>query len=120
MAQKILIVDDDPVIVRLIEALLTDNSYDVITADDGLDALVKIKTENPDLVLLDVNLPEINGYDICYQLRFNDEFKRIPIILLTKRRNELGGKVGQRVNIEYVPKPVNPELLFKTVQKLLP
>ena len=98
MPEKILIVDDDPTSIKLVESILVKSNYETISAVDGLDALVKIKSENPDLVVLDIMMPEINGYDVCFQLRFNDEFKKLPIILLTKRERELDDKISQKVN----------------------
>ncbi len=120
MAQKILIVDDDPVIVRLVEGILIANWYAVESAIDGLDALAKMKKIDPDLVVLDVMMPEINGYDVCYQLRFNKDFKKIPIVLLTYRKQELDSKIGDRTNIAYVPKPLDSGLLLREIANLLP
>ena len=116
---KILIVDDDPSTVKLIEGLLVKNGYETISAADGLDALVRIKTENPDLVVLDIMMPEINGYDVCYQLRFNDEFEKLPIILFTQREQELDEIITKKINIEYVPKPLNTNLFLSTLKGLL-
>jgi len=116
---KILIVDDDPSTVKLVEGLLRAKKYRTISAEDGLDALIKIKTEHPDLVVLDIMMPEINGYDVCYQLRFNDEFEKLPIILLTKRRKELDDLISKRANIEYVPKPLKSNLLLSKIKSLL-
>jgi DNA-binding response OmpR family regulator len=64
-------------------------------------------------------MPEINGYDVCFQLRFNKDFRRIPIILVTVREREIDAIVGDRINIEYLQKPVQPgELLSKVVRLL--
>lgn len=119
MAHKILVVDDEPATVKLVESLLTSKGYEVSTAKNGLDALVEIQKEAPDLVVLDVMMPEVNGYDVCYQLRFNQEFEQIPIVLLTKRDQEIDDKIGHRVNIEYVPKPIDSDLLLETIQNFL-
>ena len=120
MPKKILVVDDDPSTVKLAEKLLQNNGYEVLTAYDGLDALVKIKRDDPDLVVLDVMMPEINGYDVCYQLRFNKDFHKVPIVLLTIRDKELDDKIGLRVNIEYCQKPVDSDVLLKKISSLLP
>ncbi|HLF17930.1 MAG TPA: response regulator [Candidatus Omnitrophota bacterium] len=119
MSQKILVVDDDVSTIKLVETVLKSKGYGTFSAVDGLDALVKIKTQDPDLVVLDIMMPEINGYDVCYQLRFNDDFKKLPIVLLTKREQELDEKISQKVNIEYVPKPVDSKLLLEKIEKLL-
>lgn len=119
MSTKILVVDDDPATVKLVSSVLVSHGYQTLAAVDGLDALAKIKQEKPDLVVLDVMMPEINGYDVCYQLRFNKEFKKIPIVLLTSRPQELDQKIGMKVDIEYIPKPLNSKLLLKTIEHLL-
>lgn len=119
MAKKILVVDDDPVVIKLVETMLKNRGFDVDTAVDGLDALAKIKTSDPALIILDVMMPEINGYDVCYQLRFNDDFKRIPIILLTSRARELDKKISDRSNISYISKPVDANLILKEIEVLL-
>jgi len=119
MSTKILVVDDDPTTNRMVCSLLSEKGYAVSSAVDGLDALVKIKKETPDLVVLDVMMPEIDGYDVCYQLRFNKDFEKTPIILLTERAQEIDDKLGLRVNIEYVPKPVDSKVLFKKIEEFL-
>ena len=120
MSQKILIVDDDPSTIRLVSKLLLGQGYQVISAENGMEALVKIKKEKPDLVVLDVMMPEINGYDVCYQLRFNKEFEHIPIILLTIREQELDENLAKRADIEYLPKPLNTNNFFEKIALLLP
>jgi CheY-like chemotaxis protein len=116
---KILIVDDDPSSIQLVNGILINNGFETVSAHDGLDALVKIKTQKPDLIVLDIMMPEINGYDVCYQLRFNNEFDKVPIVLLTKREQELDARITERVNIEYVPKPLDTADLLKKISKLL-
>ena len=119
MPKKILIVDDDPVVVRLVESILTDRNYEVSSAIDGLDALVKIKNQNPDLVILDIVMPEINGYDVAFELRFNRDFEQIPIVILTETEKELDDKIAERVNIAYLPKPVDPKPLIAKIEDFL-
>ncbi len=119
MSKKILVVDDDASTVKLVGTVLTSHGYVVSTAVDGLDALVKIKNETPDLVVLDIMMPEINGYDVCYQLRFNKDFEKTPIVLITSRPQELDDELGRKSDIEYVPKPVNSKLLLEKIEYLL-
>ena len=119
MSKNILVVDDEPATLKLVESLLSSHDYGVISAKDGLDALLLIQKKKPDLVILDVMMPEINGYDVCYQLRFNQDFEKTPIILLTKRNQEMNEKISKRVNIEYVPKPINSALLLQKISSLL-
>ena len=117
--KKILVVDDDIGVVRLVGSLLTAHDYNVTTAMDGLDALVKIKHDKPDLVVLDIMMPEVNGYDVCYQLRFNKEFAHIPIVLLSSRPQELDDALGKKADIEYIPKPLDSKLLLEKIEYLL-
>jgi len=119
MSKKILVVDDDPTTNKLVCSLLKEKGYAVISAVDGLDALANIERDTPDLVVLDVMMPEIDGYDVCYQLRFNSKFVKIPIILLTSREQELDDSIARRVNIEYVSKPVDSKILFERIDFLL-
>lgn len=116
---KILIVDDDPVLTRVLAAQLGNLGYTTDTAKDGLDALVKLKQQNFQAVVLDVMMPEINGYDVCYQLRFNHDYAHIPIILLTELKNEMDTSVMERTNIKYLSKPVEISLLSATLQSVL-
>lgn len=119
MPKKILIVDDDPAVIHLLNTLLIKSGYEVYSAVDGLDALVKIKNIKPDLVILDVMMPEINGYDVCYQLRFNKDFGQISIVLVTVRDQELDEMIARRVNIEYIQKPINSKILLEKIGSLL-
>lgn len=112
--KRILVADDDNVVTRLLESRLKESGFEVFCAADGLDALVKIKQHRPDVIILDVMMPEMNGYDVCYQLRFNQDFEAVPIVLLTERDQELDDKLGKRARIEYLSKPLDfPQLLTK-------
>ena len=119
MAKRILIVDDDPVVLHLVESMLKANGYEVDKAADGLDALVKIKQEPLDVVILDIIMPAIKGYDVCSELRFNKEFMQIPILILTETEQEIEDSIGKRVNIEYLKKPVVANLLLDKIKFLL-
>jgi two-component system phosphate regulon response regulator PhoB len=116
---KFLVVDDDPVLTRFLQAQLGDMGYQMDTASDGLDALVKLKQNDYQAVILDVMMPEINGYDVCYQLRFNKDFAHIPIILLTERQRELDASVMDRTNIKHLTKPVNIKELKTTLESVV-
>ena len=83
MAKKILVVDDEPEIVELLKSRLTVSGYDVVTAGDGATALRKVRDEKPDLLILDMMLPDIQGSTICAQVKGDEKTSFIPIILLT-------------------------------------
>lgn len=108
---RILIVDDDPVNYRTFKFALKDE-YDILSAENGFEAISKIKEHLPDLILLDVMMPEMSGYDLCSIIKSDEAFADIPVIFLTAvdtrggefRGLELGG-------IDYLTKPVNTDLL---------
>ena len=79
--KKILVVEDDLVTQRMLSARLEITGYDVITASDGEEALNKARKENPDLLILDLMLPKMTGYEVCRMLKFDDKYKKIPIII---------------------------------------
>ncbi len=119
MVKKILVVDDDPVVVRMVEALLKNKGYEVIISRDGLEALARIKKDDPDLVVLDILMPEINGYDVCCELRFNRDFKKIPILILSETEKELDAETEKRANIKYLHKPFEKDEFLKEIDLLL-
>src|SRR2546428_13950867 len=103
VSQKILVVDDEPHIVELVKYNLLQEGYDVLTAYDGSEAVVCSRQERPDLIILDLMLPYVDGLEGCRQIRL--EFA-VPIILLTAKDGELRRGVGRGVGAEgYVPKP---------------
>jgi DNA-binding response OmpR family regulator len=120
MAKKILIVDDEPNIVKMVESRLKASGYEVITAFDGPQCLDKVKAEIPDLVILDLMLPQMSGYDVCHTLRSDKEHKNIPIIMLTARGKADDIRAGMEKGADaYVAKPFNPTVLLGIIEGLL-
>mgnify|MGYP002725817677 CR=1 FL=1 len=119
MSKKVMIVDDDPTIVRLVRNILESGGYEVAEAVDGLDALAKIKSAAPDVIVLDIVMPEINGYDVCCELRFNKDYAKIPIVILSETDREIDDVLGERVNIEYLSKKDDLTLIIGKIEKLL-
>lgn len=117
--KKVLVVDDDPVVVRLVKELLKSQGFQVESAKDGIDAMVIVKKEKPDLIVLDIMMPELNGYDVLRTLKFTDEYKEIPVLLLTAREQELDKRIGEMMGIDYLQKPVNRELFLEKINKAL-
>ena len=118
-AQKILVVDDDPTIIKLLQGILLTQGFEVLSARDGLDAMVQVKDHKPDLIVLDIMMPEINGYDVCRNLKFDSPYKDIPIILLTSRDQEIDPRIGQMIGIDYMHKPVDRAVLLDKVKQAL-
>jgi len=120
MAHRILIVDDEVDIVESIKFRLELEGIECLTANDGEEALAKAKNERPDLILLDVMMPKINGYKVARMLKFDTNYKDIPIIMLTARSQESDIKIGKETDVnEYVTKPFDIEELVILVNKYL-
>ncbi|MBI9089331.1 MAG: response regulator [Desulfobacterium sp.] len=126
----ILIVDDNPENRKVLGTLLINNGYDVGAASDGQKALDFIQIEQPDLILLDIMMPGINGFKVCEKLKSNPGTKNIPVIFLTAKTSTADIVKGFRVGgIDYISKPFNSEELIarvnthiemKTLRGLLP
>lgn len=118
--RRILIVDDEPHIVTMLKSRLTANGYEVITAVDGQEALEKARSEMPELVILDLMLPKLNGYKVCRMLKFDEKYRHIPIIMFSARAQESDQKMGMETGADaYVVKPFRAEELLKKIGELL-
>lgn len=114
MSQRILIVDDEPSIRKIVSHALTDAGFEVLTADDGDSALSYVETENVDLVVLDLMLPGIDGLEVCKRIRAE---RATPIIILSARGEELDKILGLELGADdYVPKPFSPRELVARVK----
>jgi CheY-like chemotaxis protein len=120
MGKKILVVDDSKTILDMISGLLKKLGYDVDVASDGLEALEKVKAIFPDLVILDVNMPKMDGFRVCRLLKFDRNYRSIPIIMLTARDEEENIKTGIKTGADlYLTKPIEPEKLIEAVNRFL-
>jgi len=117
---RVLIVDDEPDIVEAIKFSLELENIECMVAYDGEEALAKAKNENPDLIILDIRLPKINGYKVARLLKFDESFKNIPIIMLTARTQESEKQLGMETGAdEYVTKPFEMDEVIALVKKYL-
>jgi DNA-binding response OmpR family regulator len=117
---KILIIDDDPTVLKLIQTVLTNNGYEAIVAGEAPNGLELAMKQKHDLVILDVMMPIINGFNICRLLKLEHDLKHIPIIMLTSRSTEADQKIGQEVGADaYVAKPFKTQELLDKIQQLL-
>lgn len=120
MAKKILLVDDEPELVDMVKMRLEANNYGVITANDGQEALDRVKKEKPDLVILDLMLPKLDGYKLCGLLKKDARYTNIPIIIFTARAQESDIKLGEEVGADaYITKPFEPQILLSKITELL-
>ena len=117
--KKILIADDEPDILEIISYNLKIEGYDVVTAKDGEDALQKAKTSKPDLIILDVMMPNKNGMEVCKILRAQPAFHETLIIFLTALNDELSHVRGLEYGADdYLSKPISPKVLVTKVNSL--
>lgn len=118
--EKILVVDDSPTVVEIVKSILESEGYEVLTAGDGLEGLNKARNEAPDLIILDVMLPKMQGYQVCRLLKFDDNYKDIPVIMYTSKDQEESKTTGMKTGADaYLIKPVEPEKLLDTVKEHL-
>ncbi|MBD0408206.1 response regulator transcription factor [Bacillus siamensis] len=118
MNKKILVVDDEQSIVTLLQYNLERSGYDVITASDGEEALEQAEKENPDLIVLDVMLPKVDGIDVCKQLR--QQKMMVPILMLTAKDEEFDKVLGLELGADdYMTKPFSPREVTARVKAIL-
>jgi len=127
MPGKILVVDDDPDILDAITLILESQSYEVVTARDGVEGLANLKAEQPDLMILDLLMPKMDGFAVCKELKDSrwSKYREIPILILTsvredasRRRYEL--ETGLELDVDdYIEKPMAPDILLERVGKLI-
>lgn len=120
MAKKILIIEADPTALRLTEYTLKQRGYQVITTSNGLEGIITAQKEAPDLIILDVMLPGVDGYEVCKRLRAGFQTAEIPILIISGKTREediaIGFKAGAN---DYLPKPATPSTIISRVERLL-
>ena len=125
MAKKILIVDDDPDLVNAVTMILKSKKYEVAAAYGGNEGLAKAKAEKPDLIVLDVMMPDKDGYTVCRELKADSALSKIPVLLLTAVASHVPTtRYTQQMGMEteaddYLDKPVEPEVLVARIETLL-
>ncbi|MFC1874397.1 response regulator transcription factor [Chloroflexota bacterium] len=127
MAGKILVVDDDPDILDAVSMILESQGYEIVTARDGIEGLATLKAENPDLMILDLMMPKMDGFGVCKELQDPrwSKHKNIPILLLTSVREEASRRryeleTGLRLDVDdYIEKPMSPDALLERVGALI-
>jgi two-component system alkaline phosphatase synthesis response regulator PhoP len=117
---KILVVDDEIYIVHILDFSLGMEGYDVVTALDGEQALDKLKSEKPDLIVLDIMMPKLDGYEVCKAIKSDPATKQIPVILLSAKGRNVDQKMGFDVGADdYITKPFSPRKLVERINQLL-
>ena len=116
---KILVVDDTPQNIRLLDALLSSHGYTVTSASSGSDALEKVRSEPPDLVLLDIQMPNMNGYEVCRRLRADPATRFLPVVMVTSSDSEVRVSALEAEADDFVSKPFNQQELLARVRSLV-
>ncbi len=122
MAEKtrlVLIVDDDPLIISRVGEVLQSAGISFIHASNGLEGLKQLATGQPELVILDVNMPELDGMQTCRLIKANEKFRSLPVLMLTSRNDITHMMEARRVGADdYLVKPVDPEALLTKINRL--
>ena len=120
MAKKILIVDDSPVARQLHSFIVKSAGYDIMESENGSDALEKILSQTFDMIITDINMPKMDGYTLCEEIRKNDQHKQIPIIIISTEAESKDKMKGLKAGANlYVVKPVKAEELVESIHMLL-
>ncbi|HLE20912.1 MAG TPA: response regulator transcription factor [Vicinamibacteria bacterium] len=118
--KRILIIEDDPDIVELVRYNLSKEGYQVAAVGDGVAGLEKVRKSQPDLLVLDLMLPKLSGLEVCKEIRRDEVLKRLPILMLTARSEEMDRVIGLEVGADdYVTKPFSPRELVARIRALL-
>jgi DNA-binding response OmpR family regulator len=118
--KKILVVDDEVDLVKTIQFSLELGGYKVLVSHNGEDALNQARKENPDLILLDIMLPKLDGYKVCRLLKFDEKYKHIPILMMTAKTQEKDKLIGKETGAnEYITKPFDIDELMEKIKTYL-
>ena len=117
---RILLVDDEPSIVKMVGKRLEIEGFDVLVAVDGQEGLAKAQQDGPDLIILDLMLPKLNGYEVCTMLKQDTRYQQIPIVLFTAKAQDKDEKLGMECGANaYVRKPFRAQELLEKIRALL-
>jgi len=118
MAKKILVVDDDELVLIALETLLGPSGYEVTTASSGQDALEKLSQGSFDLLMLDIIMPGMNGFELCKKIREKEQYRNVPIIMLTAKSSADDKQKGIDAGANlFLPKPIAPQRLLGLIKQ---
>ncbi len=117
---RILVVDDEIYIVHILDFSLGMEGYEVLTALDGEQALERVRSDKPDLIVLDIMMPKLDGYEVCRAVKSNPETRNVPVILLSAKGRNVDQKMGFDVGADdYITKPFSPRKLVERINAIL-
>jgi DNA-binding response OmpR family regulator len=118
--KKILIVEDDRQLEEVLKLRLLSEGFEVLSSYDGESGLAQARRQKPDLIILDLMLPKLDGYKVCRMLKFDKKYKNIPVILFTSRADEKDKELGLGVGADaYITKFLEPQILLDKIRELL-
>lgn len=120
MSKRILIVDDNQDAIHILTAVLKRGGFLVSVAKNGVEAIEKVRQENPALILLDIMMPKMDGFEVCQEVKANQQTRNIPVLMITARKDPESRKRGLEVGAsEYLVKPIHPAEVLRKVQEYL-
>ena len=118
-AKRILVIEDEMDVLKMTVFRLKKAGYDVLTADDGKKGLETAEQERPDFIFLDLNLPVMHGYEVCRELKKDEELKKIPVVILSASSDGIKEKSIEIGADDYIIKPYEPQELLNKIEKFL-
>lgn len=118
--KRILLVDDDPLTLQMLSDILQASGFEILTACDGAEGLTRARAERPDLLIMDVMMPKLDGFKVARFLKSDRTYRHIPIIMLTARAGAGDAELSRQAGADcHLMKPVDPEALLKHAKRLL-
>jgi DNA-binding response OmpR family regulator len=118
---RVMVIDDDETSLRLMTAMLIPNGYDVLPFHEGKNVIQAIHNQMPDIILLDVMMPDVSGYTVLNAIKYDERLKDIPVIMVTSVKYELNKKLADGLGADgYITKPIELSCLLRTINNLLP
>ncbi len=120
MTAKILIIEDDSSAARLIGYAFEHEGHEVLSASNGLQGMVMVREKRPDVIILDVMLPGLDGFEVCNRLKSDERTAHIPIVMLSAKGQDVDVETGKKVGAdEYIVKPIDPDELLSRIEKFI-
>lgn len=119
MVKRVVIIDDEVDFANLLKVQLEKKKFSVFVANAGVEGIKLVKKEKPDIVLLDIMMPKMSGWEVCSKLKSGADTKEIPIIFLTARTDDISRSMGLKGADGYIEKPFDPVALIKQINKLI-
>ena len=118
---RVVCIEDEPEMIDLVRLILGRKGFEVIGADGGIEGLEKVRTEKPDLVLLDLMMPDLDGWEVYQQIKADPELRDIPVVVVTAKAQSIDKVLGLHIAKvdDYITKPFGPQELLESVEKIL-